>query len=97
MYVVNHLLRTARDRNQQLQSEQQPPALDKHMHEDAEKAYALIVSTVRQYLAARQRRELAKLTTKLAQAPWVLVQKAHRFAAIYDLVFDTEEDLDHGK
>ena len=97
MHVVTHLLQTAKDRNQQLQSEQQPPAVDKHMHEDVEKAYAFIVSTVRQYLAAGQQRELAKLTKKLAQAPWVLLQKAHRFAAPYDLVFDSEEGLDQGK
>lgn len=83
--------------SKQLQREEQPPALDKHIKEDAEKAYAFIVSTAREYLTAGQHRELGKLTKKLAQAPWVLVQKVQRFAAPYDLVFDTEEDLDHGK
>ena len=97
MHVVTHLLQTARDRNQQLQNEEQSPALDKHIQEDVDKAYAFIVSTVRQYLVAGQHRELGKLTKQLAQAPWVLVQKVQKFATPYDLVFDTEEDLDHGK
>ena len=97
MHVVNHLLQIARDRNQQLQSEQHPPALDKHIHEDVEKAYAFIVRTVQQHLRVGQHKEVARLNKKLARSPWVLVEQAQRFAVPYDLVFDTGDELDHGK
>jgi hypothetical protein len=48
-------------------------------------------------LTKGEHRELAKLTKKLAEAPWVMVQNPQRFVAPCDLIFEIEEDLEHGK
>lgn len=95
--VIDHLLQTARARNDQLQNQHAPPPLDTLIKDDIEKAYKFIVEVLNQDLAHGQRSELAKLSKKLMQAPWVMVQAAERFVAPCDLVFDIEEDLDHGE
>lgn len=93
--VITHLLQTAKARNEQMQNQLNPPALDKHIQEDVDSAYVYIVGAVSQALAAGQRRELAKLTKKLVEVPWVMVERVQRFVAPCDLVFDSEEE--HGK
>lgn len=97
-HVITHLLQTVQDRQQQLQT-QQPPAMNTDICNDVEKAYAFIVRTVSEYLAAGQQksRELAKLTKQLAAAPWVLVQDKQLFVPPRDLVYDVAEDTEHGK
>lgn len=97
MHVVTHLLQTATTRNDQLHNHMRPPALLQHIQEDVEKAYAFLVAAVGQCLAAGERRELAKLTNRLAGAPWVMVQDMQKFVAPYDHVLDIDEDLEHGE
>jgi len=71
--------------------------LNKLIHEDVHKAYSVIIGVVSHYLTKGEHIELAKLTKKLAEAPWVMVQNPQRFVAPCDLVFEIEEDLEHGK
>lgn len=97
LHVVDHLLQTARARNDQLQNQHTPPPLDKLIQEDVEQAYEVIVEGLDTYLILEQHKELAKLSKKLMHAPWVMVQAAQRFVAPCDLVFDIEQDLDHGE
>jgi len=97
LHVVAHMLHTAQVRNEGLQAGQNPGPLNKLIQEDVHKAYSFIIGVASQYLTKDERRELAKLTKKLAEAPWVMVQKPQRFVAPCDLVFEIEEDLEHGK
>ncbi len=97
LHVVAHLLHTAQVRNEELQTGQTPGPLHKLIQEDVEKAYSSIIEVVCQYLTKGERRDLAKLTKKLAEAPWVMVQDPQRFVAPCDLVFEIEEDLENGK
>ena len=71
--------------------------MNKLIQEDVQNAYSFIIGVVSQYLTKGEHRELAKLTKKLAEAPWVMVQNPQRFVAPCDLVFEIEEDLEHGK
>ena len=97
LHVVAHLLHTAQVRNEGLQAGQNPGPLNKLIREDVHKAYSFIIGVVSQYLTKGEQRELVKLTKKLAEAPWVMVQNPQRFVAPCDLVFEIEEDLEHGK
>ncbi|KAL0056228.1 hypothetical protein WJX82_009008 [Trebouxia sp. C0006] len=95
VHVVAHLLHTAQVRNEGLQAGQNPGPLNKLIQEDVQKAYSVIIGVVSHYLTKGEHRELAKLTKKLAEAPWVMVQNCQRFVAPCDLVFEIEEDLEH--
>ena len=105
MHVITHLLRTAKARNDQLKSQDAPPALDNHMQDDVHKAYAVIINTVSLNLCqlrfgsqtTGERRELGKMTKQLTEAPWVLVHSTQKFVAPCDLVFDIDEDLEHSE
>lgn len=50
-HVIDHVLQTARARNDQLQNQHTPPPLDKLIQEDVVKAYKLMVEVLDQYLA----------------------------------------------
>ena len=96
-HVVTHLLHTAEARRQQMQSGHNIGPLNKHVEEDVQKAYEYLVRLVSQQLASKQHRELAKLTKKLREAAWVMVQTSQRFVAPCDLVFEIDEDQEGGK
>lgn len=97
LHVISHLLQSARARNDQLQSQHTPPPLDKLIKEDVERAYTFIVELLGQHLPIQQHKERAKLAKRLMQAPWVMVQAAQRFVVPCDLVFNIDEDLEHGE
>ncbi len=97
LHVVAHLLHTAQVRNEGLQAGQNPGPFNKLIQEDVQKAYSFIIGVVSHYLTKGELRELAKLTKKLAEAPWVMVQNPQRFVAPCDLAFEIEEDFEHGK
>lgn len=96
MHVVTHLLHTAKTRTTTLHTEQSRAPLHKLIADDVETAYSHIIGEVSQLLSKGESRQLAKLTKRLIEAPWVLVQNPQRFVAPCDLVFDIEEDSEHG-
>ena len=95
-HVIAHLMHTAKTRNAQLESQQNPPAISEAVQADVTAAHAFIVAKLDSCLGLDRRRELMKLARKLMSAPWVMVQRAQRFVVPCDLVFDIDEDLDHG-
>ncbi len=62
VHVVAHLLHTAKVRNGELQTGQNPAPLHKLIQEDVQKAYSFIIEVVSHCLTNGQHRELAKLT-----------------------------------